>query len=612
MSDSDIVRNEPTAYKVRDAKSQLIAVHYRIDTDDGKQVWWTLPDGSKGLNGTPLAKLPLYGSEDVVDWNGNDLIVLVEGEKARDALDAAGLPALATVTGAGSTPGPEALEVLRSRRVCLWPDSDEPGEDHMQRIAETLQSIALEVLWFTWHEAPEDIKGADAADHPAVTSRNPKAVDRLLTNLESAPQWTPPEARAKQVGRLLSDVQAERVEWVWPGRIPKGKLSIWEGDPGVGKSAATTDTAAHVSVGRPWPDDAPCEAGGVVICSAEDGEADTIRPRLDAAGGDPSRVLALSTIRDGNGERLLSIPEDLEIIRRGIERVGAVLVIVDPFSAFLSGNHNAHKDQDVRRALAPLAKLAEETGAAIVVVRHLNKASGSNPLYRGGGSIGVIGAARSALLVAKHPEDEDRRVLAVLKSNLGPLSSSLAFSLAEATNGAVRVEWKGETSHTAATLLAGPVDPEERSALYEAKEFLRDALEGSPRWSKAVKKEGREASISEITLRRAKDALGIRSEKEADGWYWQLPESKGIKGGQVSKDDPLDPLADKGTPLESQEDQGDQEDQGTQLGSDERFAHHDGNRHRPGEHCIHDVPNGCWLCKKKTSEGSEQVLESTT
>ena len=171
MSVSDIGRSEPTAYEVRDAKGQLVAVHYRLDTEGDKKVWWTLPDGSKGLNGTPLAKLPLYGSEDVDDWNEDDLIVLVEGEKARDALDAAGLPALATVTGASNAPGPEALEVLRSRRVCLWPDGDEPGEEHMQRIAEALRGVALEVLWFTWHEAPEDVKGADAADHPAVTSR---------------------------------------------------------------------------------------------------------------------------------------------------------------------------------------------------------------------------------------------------------------------------------------------------------------------------------------------------------------------------------------------------------------------------------------------------------
>jgi putative DNA primase/helicase len=188
---------------------------------------------------------------------------------------------------------------------------------------------------------------------------------------------------ASSVGQLLSEVVAEQVRWLWEKRIPLGKLTILDGDPGLGKSALLTDDAARVSVGRTWPDGAPCEAGGVVICSAEDGLADTIRPRLDAAAGDPSKVLALATVKDEDGERVLSIPEDLNIVRQGIERVGAKLVIVDPIMAFLSGKSDSHKDQHVRRALAPLARLAEETGAAVVVVRHLNQTSGGNPLYRG-------------------------------------------------------------------------------------------------------------------------------------------------------------------------------------------------------------------------------------
>ena len=106
---------------------------------------------------------------------------MVEGEKTRDALVDAGLPALGTVTGASGTPGPDVMEVLRDRRVCLWPDSDDPGRGHMERIAERLGGVAAEVLVYTWHESPE--KG-DSADHPAIQSKDPKAVDRLLTDLE--------------------------------------------------------------------------------------------------------------------------------------------------------------------------------------------------------------------------------------------------------------------------------------------------------------------------------------------------------------------------------------------------------------------------------------------
>jgi hypothetical protein len=282
-------------------------------------------------------------------------------------------------------------------------------------------------------------------------------------------------------GILLSEVVPEPVRWLWEGRIALGKLNLVDGDPGTGKSAATTDLAARVSVGKPWPDGAPCKAGGVVILSAEDGLADTIRPRFDAAGGDPLKVVALSTVPDAEGnERQIAIPDDLNVIEVAIERVGALLVVMDPLMAFLPGEVNSHRDQDVRRALAPTAKLAERTGAAIVVVRHLNKATGGNALYRGGGSIGIVGAARSGLLIAKHPEDDSRRVLASIKSNLAAPAPSLVFGLSSTEEGAVRVDWKGESILDAAALLSAPTDPEERSVLQDAKDLLREVLEDGP------------------------------------------------------------------------------------------------------------------------------------
>lgn len=220
------------------------------------------------------------------------------------------------------------------------------------------------------------------------------------------------------------------------------------------------------------------EAAGVVIVSGEDGVADTILPRINAAGGDPSKIVVLSTVPDRDGrERFLSLPEDIPHVKRAIARVGAKLVIFDPLMAFLSANLDAHRDHHVRRVLAELSALAEDTGAAVVVVRHLNKASGTNPLYRGGGSIGIVGAARSAFLVAKHPEDDQRRVLASQKNNLAEAPPSLAFALAEAYNGAVRIEWKGETSLKANALLAIPVSEEERREMMALRDAVTELLE---------------------------------------------------------------------------------------------------------------------------------------
>ncbi len=256
------------------------------------------------------------------------------------------------------------------------------------------------------------------------------------------------------VGVLLSEVAPRRVEWLWAGRVPKGKLTLLESDPGTGKSAMIMDLAARVSSGRDMPDGTRGgAAAGVVILSAEDDLADTVRPRLDAAGGDTSRILALTTNGDEAGDRLPSLPEEIPLIEQGIERVGAELVIIDPLVAYFGGKIDSHRDQDVRRVLAALAALAGRTGAAVLVVRHLNKAGGGNPLYRGGGFIGIIAAARSGLLLAKDPENEDLRVLAVNKGNLAKPAQNLAFLLEEADNGAVRVAWQGESSASVGQLL---------------------------------------------------------------------------------------------------------------------------------------------------------------
>lgn len=162
--------------------------------------------------------------------------------------------------------------------------------------------------------------------------------------------------------------------------------------------------------------------------------------------------------------------------------------------------------------------------------RHLNKGVGGNALYRGGGSIGIVGAARSGLLIAKHPEDEARRVLASIKSNLAAPAPSLVFGLSSTESGAVRVDWKGESNLNAEALLSAPTDPEERSVLQEAKDLLREVLSEGPVPASEVKQEARSADISERTLKSAKRELGVLTDREGESgkrgggkWVWRLP-----------------------------------------------------------------------------------------
>ncbi|MDP9476520.1 MAG: phage/plasmid primase, P4 family [Actinomycetota bacterium] len=183
------------SYHVKDASGRLVAIHERWEGPAGKSFLWKHPNGEYSRRGEiSPASLPLYGAERLYDWPEVDRgVVLVEGEKAADALLELGIRALGTVTGSSSAPGPEALEVLAGRRVILWPDDDRSGREHMRRVAEGLQGIASAVRWFEW-KGPADITGPDAADHPAVQSGDRAGLRELGEQLAKAPAWEP-EAR---------------------------------------------------------------------------------------------------------------------------------------------------------------------------------------------------------------------------------------------------------------------------------------------------------------------------------------------------------------------------------------------------------------------------------
>lgn len=329
----------------------------------------------------------------------------------------------------------------------------------------------------------------------------------------------------------LSDVDPEAIQWLWPDRIPLGKLTMLDGDPGLLKSTIALDLAARLSRGAAMPSGSMPEVdgpAGTVLLTAEDGLADTIRPRLDAAGGKSERVAVVKHVSTAEGEPRLPHIEDTPDLERAIEAVDARLLVVDPLMAFLPSNVNSHRDQDVRRALAPLAELADETRAAIVAIRHLNKSRDSNPKYRGGGSIGLIGAARSGLMVAEDPNaPETRRVLATTKANLSKPAPSLAYRPVQAENGAVHVEWDGESEHGAHSLLETRTG-EERTAQDEAADMLHEELRAGARPVMDLKGVAEQLGMSWRTVQRAKRELDVRAEREGFGgngrWVWRLPD----------------------------------------------------------------------------------------
>jgi RecA-family ATPase len=312
---------------------------------------------------------------------------------------------------------------------------------------------------------------------------------------------------------FLADVRPQKVKFLGLG-IAFGELNLLDGDPGTNKSSVTLDLAARLSTGRAMPDGTKNDQAGVLLLVAEDSLGKTVRPRLEAAGADLRRIAVLD-----EGVTL----DKLAVIEEATRRIHARLVVIDPIMAFLT--RHAHFDQAVRQALKPLKGLADRTGAAFVLVRHLNKSGGRHSLYRGSGSIGIIAAARSALLAANDPKDSNMRVLCHVKNNLGPLIPSLRYEPVKADNGTLVIEWRGQCDYRPEDLLVPPKDTQGR--LDEAKKFLLDILEGGPVEQQTVKAKAAEMALAWRTVERAKEFLGIVSQRK--GWgpgskcVWQLP-----------------------------------------------------------------------------------------
>jgi len=262
-----------------------------------------------------------------------------------------------------------------------------------------------------------------------------------------------PVPNVEAPGLLLSEVETQPVAWLWEKRIPLGKITVLDGDPGMGKSLIAAQLAACVSTGRPMPDGTPGKQGGVILIAPEDSAEDTLKPRLEAAGGDPSQVLLLNTVEGLDVKRIeirdrpFSLSHDLDTLEKAIKRMQAVLVILDPLTAVLGHRIDSSRDQDVREVFTPLAQLAERTGCAVLIIRHLSRSSAGNPLYRGAGSIGIIAAARIGLIVTADPSDENKRLLATTKNNLSKQASNLTYQVVDNTLGVPYIQWLEENHH---------------------------------------------------------------------------------------------------------------------------------------------------------------------
>ena len=461
---------------------------------------------------------------------GQTVAYVCEGEKDADRLWAIGLPSTTNAGGAGKWK-PEYTARLKAasvEHVVILPDNDEPGRKHAEDVARSCHEAGLQVKVVTLPDLPAkgDVSDWLNAGHTKV---------ELVALVKATPVYVPAVAVSpaaptprQPIVTFLHTVEPENVDWIWHGRFARGKYTLLAGEPGVGKTYLATDCASRISRGGRWPDGTIAAPGKVLYLTAEDGIADTIRPRVDAMGGDPSKIAMLEAVRDTKGQRAsLSLVRDLDMLAAAIREVEPTLVIIDPITAYL-GQVDTHRDSEVRSVLAPVIDLITERRCALGAIGHLSKDAQRAALHRPGGSIAFVAAARIVLAVAADPNDPERRLLAPIKGNICKASSVLAYRI----TGEGALAWEADAvSGTDVEALFRPSNPGEREERTDAEQVIRDLLDDQTAWpieAKRAIEAGQANGIPERTMRYTAKRLGIRISRlgfAGNGkWVWHRPE----------------------------------------------------------------------------------------
>jgi putative DNA primase/helicase len=524
------------AYDYRDAAGRLL---FQVLRKPGKAFACRrpLPGGGWAWNLDGTERVAYRLPETLAAARGGGVVFVVEGEKDADRLVALGLAATTNAGGAGKWRA-SCSAALRGARVVIVPDQDAAGRRHAAAVGASLAGVAAEVRVLELRGLPE--KG-DVSDWIARREREGRGqgdIRRELVELAAGAPVPPaaPGAGAPPVPpapcaagpaaagrrsrvRRASEIEPQAVRFLWRPYLPCGKLTLLEGDPGQGKSWIAAALATAGSRGEGFPGAAPFAPFRSLIFTAEDGLADTLRPRLDRLGAECDAVLLHDEPLD------LAQGDDFAEVEQAVAEHGPRLVILDPIVAYLGAKTDAYRANEVRAILAPLARLADRHGCAVLAVRHLNKSRGSRSIYAGQGSIDFTAAARSVLLAGCGGEGEAERALVHIKSNLAALGDTVAYAIDEQG-----FRWAGASALRASDLLAPEATGDDVSALDEARAFLRSELAHGPVSWAQIWALARQAGIAEHTLRRAKAREGIVACRQGYGpggsWRWSLAGAK--------------------------------------------------------------------------------------
>jgi putative DNA primase/helicase len=355
-------------------------------------------------------------------------------------------------------------------------------------------------------------------------------------------------------------VEPEPVEWGWPGRIAVGKTTLIGGDPGLGKSQLSIFIAATFSRAGEWP----CQEGrapkrSVIMLSAEDGVADTIVPRLMAAGAEREKIKIVTAVHedDAAGRRVFNLTQDLHMLEDLITELADVgLVIIDPVDAYIGGNVDSHKNAAVRAVLEPISEMADRLNVAILALTHFSKQIAGKAIYRFIGSIAHIGSARIAFAVVADPEDKTRILLLHAKNNLAPRQKGLAFRIEqhlvkEGVIGSCLFFEKEHVTDISADEALADENGGQMSAKEDAIEFLSTILVKGAVKIQDIEAEARNAGLlaenkqmrQSKPFRAAKAELHIISTREGFGadavYYWSLPKEEASDSDTTEAANPM-------------------------------------------------------------------------
>lgn len=449
--------------------------------------------------------------------------------------------------------------------LCADDDHSTPGNPGLAKAREAAKAVNGQVAvpdfesdrpgWATDFNDMAKLRGKEAVGRAIST-----VVAKTRSNSQPA-EKDPSTQVYKEAVELVcaSEVESEPISWLWEGYLAEGKLHILGGAPGTGKTTISMALAAVVSRAERWPDGKKSPLGNIVIWSGEDNPADTLVPRLELAGADRKRIYFVDTVRKFSSKRPFDPARDIEPLKRKIAEIGDVkLLIIDSIVSAIAGD--SHKNAEVRRGLQPLADLATATGCAVLGITHFSKGTvGRDPLERITGSV-VFGAVARVVMVAARrqrasEEGNDARLFLRAKSNIGPDDGGFEYELKQGDLAAKRISasyvaWGAAVTGSARDLLEvadATGEARKGNVVMYAQAFLSGLLAKGLVDQTEVKALALKAGYSWATIRRAKEALKIKSKKigghfggtTEQKWGWGLP-----------------------TPEDAQDDQGDQDRQG--------------------------------------------------